>query len=233
MRVQILHHNVSPGFARRPQGKLTGKTSNDIKKFLAVNPLSSLADTLEHSVDEGLLILGDICTGENTGGALADQSRGVGHDANSVGRTAVARLEPALETVEGNAGSDTDDNRQSGAGRPSSTELLTDALCDLGLDSNDDQVGIATGLDIGGGGADAERGHLLTVDIPRFGDADVLLVDALADQAANDGGGHVATTDKGQFALLKGRHCVICDSFKAWGIPQLFKSLVGQLSPAR
>lgn len=122
-------------------------------------------------------------------------------------RAPIAGARPALQTIQGNPRRDADDDRQRRALGPGRAQLLAHALRDLRLDGDDDDVRVGAGVDVVGRGLHACRGEFVAVDIPRLGDDDVLLRDAFAREAADDGGGHVAAADEGDLAFLEGGHC--------------------------
>ncbi|TKW58381.1 hypothetical protein CTA1_5180 [Colletotrichum tanaceti] len=161
------------------------------EELLLVDPLGGLADARHERLGQLLLVVGDVGAGEQARGALADEGGGVGHDADDVGRAAVVEGQPLLQGLEGDAGGDGDDDGDDGGGGGGG-ELVADGLGDLGLDGQDGDVGAGKGLGVGGGRPDAEGGHLVAVHVPRLRDGDVLLIDALGDQASDDGRGHIA-----------------------------------------
>ncbi|KAI6773982.1 hypothetical protein HG531_000831 [Fusarium graminearum] len=91
-------------------------------------------------------------------------------------------LEPLCNASKGDASSDGDDNRKAIA--------------------EDDNISISSGLLVVGGGADAEVGHLVAVDVPGFRDVNVLLVGVLGEETTNDGGGHVTAAEEGDLCVL-------------------------------
>lgn len=194
---QVLNHVEEVGWAGARQA------GDDVEELLLVNPLGRLADARQQRRNKLLLVRGDILARKEARGALADQRGGVRHDADHVRRSSVARLGPVAQAVEGDASGDADDDGKGGARRPGGPELLGDGLCDLGLDGDDDDVGVLGSLDVGGGGAHPGSGELVAVDLPGLGDVDVLLVDALGNEAADDGASHVAAADEGQLAFLE------------------------------
>ncbi|KAI6777345.1 hypothetical protein HG530_001290 [Fusarium avenaceum] len=169
------------GLLSKASGLLLGKTKADT----AGDEMLDKGE--EQSRRQILLSIGHILSSEKSRSALSDQSRRVGHDANNSRRLATIALEPLRDASKGNASSDGDNDRQTIPSGPRSAELLAHALGNLGLDSEDDDVGISSGLLVVGGG---------------FGDVDVLLGDVLCEETTDDGSGHVAAAEEGDLCVL-------------------------------
>lgn len=86
--------------------------------------------------------------------------------------------------------------------RPALGQLFTDALCDLRLDGDDNEVGTTSRDNVICRCVHTCRGQFVPVYLPRFGNGDVGFGDGVREEAANDGGGHVSATNEGEGTFL-------------------------------
>jgi len=154
-----------------------------------------LAGGADHLFDQGFVAGRDGRAGVERGHALTDQGRGVGHGAHhAVG------AQPAADAVGADAGCHRQVQRLQGVGLDRCGRFAED----LGLDGPHHQTGLRQRRAGGGQGGDAKVPLQFGGGLGKgFDHGDVLGLHALADQAADDGAGHVAAADE----------CDVC-----WGV---------------
>ena len=149
------------------------------------------ADALEYSLDHFLLVIFYVAIGEQTGGAFADERRGVGHDPHH-GQSAA---EPLVQGIGGEAGGNGDHEGASVLNHRGN--VPADVGHHLRFDRQDDHVCLLGAVAVVGGDADAEAlADGLEMSVIRGADPDITGLVAVVQHAANDGAGHVAGSDK-------------------------------------
>ena len=186
---------------------LTRNTSNNIQQPLLTNPLRSPTNTRQQRTRQLPLLLGNILTRIKPTSTLPNKRRSIRHSPDNR-RRLPARTKPLPQLLQLNTRRNTNNQRRPRLLAPTGAQFAADVFRHLRFDGEDGDVGFGGELGVGSADAKAHGGEFVAVDVPGLRDGDVFLFDVAGEKAADDGCGHVAAADEGDFGVLeRGSHC--------------------------